>query len=273
MTEAQLIPLIFSVLGLLIGSFLNVCISRLPEDYSIVTPRSQCPKCGGAIAWFDNIPLLSYALLGGRCRLCRERIPWRYPAVELMTGAAFWWTGSVFGWSWESLKWCVFAAILIELTWSDLETRILPDEFTKGGIAAGLMLALVAPLPPGAVSLAASLLAPEASRPLLSFVEAGAGAVLLPLCMWLIAWAYRRFRGKEGLGLGDVKMLAMMGSFLGLEGAVFTLAAASLGGSVIGLGYIKWRKKDPATYELPLGTFLGFAGLLAGAVRMAGFGR
>jgi leader peptidase (prepilin peptidase)/N-methyltransferase len=189
--------------------------------------------------------------------------------VELMTGAAFWWTGSVFGWSWASLKWCVFAAILIELAWSDLETRILPDEFTIGGIATGLALAPVTPVEAGTVTWMASLAAPEAERALLSFVEACAAAALLPLFMWLIGWLYMQVRGREGLGFGDVKMLAMLGAFLGVEGSVFALVAASLGGSIVGLAFIKWKKKDAGSYELPLGTFLGFAGLAVGAMQIA----
>jgi leader peptidase (prepilin peptidase)/N-methyltransferase len=270
MTEAQLMPWLLGALGLLIGSFLNVCISRLPDDFSIVTPRSQCPRCGNEIAWYDNIPLLSFAILGGRCRACKERISWRYPAVELLTGASFLWIGAVYGWSWECAKWCLFAAILIELTFSDLETRILPDEFTKGGIAAGLMLAPVVLMPPGIVSLFASFIAPDGSRQLLSFIEASVAAAALPYGLWLIGRLYLRFRGKEGLGFGDVKMLAMLGAFLGLEATIFAMVIASLGGSILGLTYMKLTGKDFSTYELPLGTFLGAAGLFAGALQIAG---
>src|ERR1039458_9901222 len=132
--------------GLLIGSFLNVCIYRWPRDLSVVRPRSHCPSCEKTIAWYDNIPLLSYALLGGRCRHCRARISPRYPVVELLTGALFF----VFVWrlgpSLAAVKFCLLSALLVGLTFSDLEARILPDEFTLGGMAAGLVLAWFVPV-------------------------------------------------------------------------------------------------------------------------------
>ena len=134
--------------GLIIGSFLNVCISRLPHDFSVVTPGSYCPRCGAPIAWYDNIPLLSFLLLMGRCRHCRAPIAFRYPLVEFSTGLLFFWAWWRTGGGWAGVKWCLFAAILVELIFSDAETRILPDEFTVGGLFAGLALAPVAP-PPG----------------------------------------------------------------------------------------------------------------------------
>src|ERR1700732_1873944 len=135
--------------GLLIGSFLNVCIYRLPRDLSVVAPRSFCPECDKPIAWCDNVPLLSYLLLGGRCRNCKERIPWRYPAVELLTGASFFCAVWMLGPTATAMKFCLFSAIAITLVFSDLEERILPDEFTLGGAVAGVIMAVVVPTESG----------------------------------------------------------------------------------------------------------------------------
>lgn len=244
--------------GLLTGSFLNVCIARLPDDYSVVTPRSHCPACGAGIAWYDNVPVLSFLLLRGRCRQCRAPISWRYPLVELLTAVLFFAVVQAAGWNWAAAKWCVFAALLIELSFSDLETRILPDEFTKGGIAAGLFFAAVVPLPEGLVS----MLIGAPTRMAASFVEALAAALLLPFLLWTVGEVFRRVRGREGLGFGDVKLVGLLGAFLGLETAVLVLALSSVLGLAIGLPYIYWRKEDPGHYELPFGTFLGLGGLL-----------
>lgn len=245
--------------GLLLGSFLNVCISRLPDDYSISEPeRSQCPNCGSLIEWYDNLPVLSFLLLRGRCRRCAIPISWRYPAVELLTGLLFFLAVRTAGWNWVGLKACVFSAILVELIFSDLETRILPDEFTKSGIVLGLLLAPMAPLPQGIVSL---LLNVE-GRALASLVDAGAGAALTSVGLWLIGEIYRRVRKRDGLGFGDVKLVALLGAFVGLEGAILAVMVSSVLGLVLGLGWIYWRGEDPAEYELPFGSFIGSCGLL-----------
>src|SRR5271165_3510757 len=138
--------LIAGLFGLLIGSFLNVCIYRLPRDLSVVHPRSYCPRCEHPIAWYDNIPVVSFALLRGRCRHCGATIPWRYPLVELLTGVAFAGAVSLLGPVIAAAKLCVFSAILIALVFAGLEERILPDEFTLGGIAAGLLFSVFVPL-------------------------------------------------------------------------------------------------------------------------------
>ncbi|MBV9763603.1 MAG: prepilin peptidase, partial [Acidobacteriaceae bacterium] len=132
---------IATIVGLVTGSFLNVCIYRIPRDVSIVFPRSFCVECGKQISWYDNVPLLSYALLHGRCRFCRKPIELRYPIVELMTAVVFIAIAIRYGWSVAALKWAVFEATLIVLFWTDLEERILPDELTLGGFAAGLIFA------------------------------------------------------------------------------------------------------------------------------------
>lgn len=267
--QAMVAPLEWSMaaglFGLLIGSFLNVCISRLPYDESVVTPRSHCPRCSAWIAWYDNIPLLSYVLLGGRCRHCRAPISWRYPAVEALTGGLFWLAVTLHGTTMAGLKWSVFAAILVALIFTDLETRILPDEFTKAGMVAGFLLAPVAPLPPGLLS----IFWPQATPELISLLDSLAAAGLLAGGMWLMAVVYERVRKREGLGFGDVKMLALLGAFLGLESALLVMVLASLGGSVLGLIWVKLRGEDIGSYELPFGSFLGVAGLL---VAFAGVG-
>ncbi len=244
--------------GLLFGSFLNVCISRLPDDYSVAIPRSHCPRCGAWISWFDNVPVLSFVLLGGRCRVCKSQISWRYPAVEALTGLLFFLAISTHGPTWAGLKWCIFGAWLVALIFTDIETRILPDEFTKSGWALGIMLAPIAPLPPGI----AALFVGSESAALTSLIDALVTSILLPLGLLAMALAYKRLRGIEGLGFGDVKMLGFLGAFLGFESALLTLMLGSLIGTVLGLLWIKIKKQDAATYELPFGSFLGVAALI-----------
>jgi leader peptidase (prepilin peptidase) / N-methyltransferase len=247
--------------GLLIGSFLNVCIYRMPRDLSIVRPRSFCPACEKPIAWFDNIPLASYLLLGGRCRNCRARIPLRYPIVELLTGILFAVCVAKLGVGLPALKWCLFGALMVALAFSDLEQRILPDEFTLGGAAAGVLLAAWVPVQFGYVQL---FLASRYSERWLSVGESILGALVASGMLWAVGAAYSAVRHKDGLGLGDVKMLAAVGAFLGLQGALATLVFGSVAGSVIGLLYIKLAKKEAASYELPFGAFLGLTGLALG---------
>ncbi|HJT88981.1 MAG TPA: prepilin peptidase [Bryobacteraceae bacterium] len=259
MIEA-LIALLF---GLIIGSFLNVCIYRWPRDLSVVRPRSHCVACEKTIAWYDNIPVLSYFALRGRCRHCGTRIALRYPAVELLTGLVFFYFVWTLGATAGALKMCLFAALLVGLIFADLEERILPDELTLGGTLAGILFALVVPIPN---DLTADLLLViarvEISGKLAALVGAALGALVPALFLWAGGWLYYHLRHREGLGLGDVKLIAMVGSFLGLYGAVYTLMLGSLAGAAIGYGYIKLTGRDPASYELPFGTFLGAAALL-----------
>jgi leader peptidase (prepilin peptidase) / N-methyltransferase len=241
-----------SVVGLLLGSFLNVCIYRIPRDVSVVTPRSFCPKCGIAIAWYDNIPILSYFLLRRRCRGCAQPIPARYPVVELTTAILFGFVSAEYGWSLAALKWFVFEGLLVALFWTDIEERILPDELTLGGAVAGVILALFVPVP----SAAGWLLTPNARMPVQSLIGAGMGAVVLVAPIWALGALYSKIRKREGLGLGDVKLLLLMAVFLGLERGLFALLIGSVGGTVIGGGYILLTRRNPSTYALPFGTFL-----------------
>jgi leader peptidase (prepilin peptidase) / N-methyltransferase len=250
--------------GLLIGSFLNVCIYRMPKDLSIVRPRSYCPSCNVKIAWFDNVPLVSYTLLGGRCRHCGARIPFRYPIVEALTALAFAVAVLTLGPTLASLKLCLFAALMIALAFSDLEERILPDEFTLGGMAAGLLLALVVPMD---VVFAGLFVRPGNTGRWLWLAESALGAVVSAGLLWVVGFLYEKIRQRSGLGLGDVKMMGTIGAFLGVHGAFQTIILASLIGSVVGLVYIKVSKKDFSSYELPFGTFLGLTALALAFLR------
>ncbi len=236
--------LLAALFGLLIGSFLNVCIYRWPRDLSVVKPRSKCPACEAPIAWYDNIPVASWLILGGHCRNCKATIHWRYPAVELLTAAAFAWFANENGIGFVTAKLCVFSAILIALAFTDADTRILPDELTVGGTLIGFVLSAATPPHLG------------------SFVQSLIGASVAFGTLWFAGWLFEKLRHKEGLGFGDVKMMALIGAFLGFEGALLTIIAGSILGAIVGLAYIRLTGKDPATYELPFGTFLAIAGFL-----------
>ena len=243
--------------GLLLGSFLNVCIFRLPRDLSVVRPRSFCPACEQTIAWYDNIPILSYLLLSGRCRKCSSRISLRYPVVELLTGLAFFGAVYLHGLSPAALKLAMFAAILITLIFSDFEERILPDEFTIGGTIAGFVLAIFVRSP-----LMDLFPFRTHNQRLVSLTESVFSAVFCSALMWLVGAVYARVRHKEGLGFGDIKMIGMIGAFLGLRGAFLTLFMGSLVGSILGLLYIWLTRKEMSSYELPFGSFLGAGALV-----------
>ena len=261
--------LIAALFGLLVGSFLNVCIYRWPRDLSVMNPkRSQCPECGSVIAWYDNIPVVSWVALGRKCRNCRAPIPWRYLIVEALTAAFFFLLVRQDGWGLTGARGCVFAAMVITLIFTDLETLILPDEFTIGGFFAGVAFALVVPVPDSTFRFVAGILGYHPAGRMLSLGEALLG-MLPALGLWLLGWIFEKVRHKEGLGLGDVKMIAMVGAFLGLRGALLTIILGSVAGSVIGLAWIKITRRDPSEYQLPFGTFLGAAAL---AVMLAGGG-
>jgi leader peptidase (prepilin peptidase)/N-methyltransferase len=249
--------------GLLIGSFLNVCIYRWPRDLSVVKPRSHCTSCEKVIAWYDNVPLVSYLVLRGRCRHCGTHIPVRYPLVELLTGALFFYIVHVYGPTAMALKLCVFSATLLALLFTDLEERILPDEFTLGGTLVGLLFALVVPIPDMAGEALLWMAGSDAHGRWVAVFQSALGAALPALVLWSAGWFYQKIRHREGLGFGDVKLVALIGSFLGLEGALLTLVLGSIAGSVLGLAYIKITRKDPNNYELPFGSFLSAAALAA----------
>jgi leader peptidase (prepilin peptidase)/N-methyltransferase len=232
---------IVAFLGLAIGSFLNVVIHRLPRRESLVSPGSRCPACGYSLRAVDNIPVVSYLLLLGRCRQCRAPISARYPLVELATGVLFVLHYFVFGWTLLLAVRLLFAAAMIALFFIDLEHRLLPDRITLPGIATGLLASLF--LPPGI-------------RDALIGMIAGGGV------LWAIGEAYYRYAGHEGMGGGDVKMLAMIGAFLGWQLVIVTLVFSSIAGAVIGLVVIAARRGD-MKYALPYGTFLGIAAVVS----------
>jgi leader peptidase (prepilin peptidase) / N-methyltransferase len=244
-------PLAF-FFGLLFGSFLNVCIYRIPRDLSVATPRSFCPECGEQLTWLENIPLVSYVFLSGHCRWCAQPIGVRYPLVELSTAILFLFTAMKFGLTPLSLKWILFESLLIVLFWTDLEERILPDEITLGGSAAALLLAGVVAVP-GSFG---AMLLPHVALRWQSLMNACLGALLLTLPIWLIGAAYGRLRGREALGLGDVKLLAMLGLFLGPENGLFALLIGAVAGSIAGIAMLLWTKQDARSYEMPFGSFL-----------------
>jgi leader peptidase (prepilin peptidase)/N-methyltransferase len=229
------------LLGLVVGSFANVCIHRLPRRESVVSPPSRCPSCGALIRARDNVPVLSWLLLRGRCRSCRAAISPRYPAVEAANGLLWLALAVLRGPRAQTLVAMALVTALLVLSLIDLEHQLLPDAITLPGIAAGL---------------AASFLPGSPVRPLAAFLAAAGGW----LAFAAVAKAYERLRGIEGLGQGDWKMAAMLGAFLGWQPLLLTVLLASVAGTAVGLGAIALRGRD-MRHALPLGTFLGAAGI------------
>jgi len=281
------------VLGLAFGSFLNVCIYRLPLGISVVTPRSACPQCKHPIALYDNVPVLSWLILGGRCRHCKARISPRYLTIELLTGALFLACYWYFGPTLSTLKYCTFAFLLLGLIFTDAETKLLPDKMTLPGLAVGLVFSLLVPVHdlasqflPGMVNLPFS---GELSMRMVSLVDSLLGAALGASFIYGAGAIYLRWRGTEGMGLGDVKLMAMVGAFLGMKLTVFTVFTASIAGSLFGLTtvLVVWLKRTHRFmkrlanaqaarrrgwqsaqmvyryYQLPFGVFLGSMALFA----------
>ncbi|HME45938.1 MAG TPA: prepilin peptidase [Syntrophorhabdales bacterium] len=249
---------LFFVLGALIGSFLNVCIYRLPRGKSIVTPGSSCTLCGAPIHFYDNIPIISYMVLRGRCRHCKAVISGRYVVVELLTALLYAALFSIYGFSIELPVVLLFASLLIVISFIDLDFRIIPDILSLGGIIAGLVLSLFRSSIPGDPSLQPSisyLSKWPALLPSLVGILLGGGI------LWVIAELYARARKQEGMGGGDIKLLAMFGAFYGWEGAIFSLVSASFVGSLVGLPLALLNRKG-LKYEIPFGPFLCFGALL-----------
>jgi leader peptidase (prepilin peptidase)/N-methyltransferase len=235
-------PLVVAALfGACIGSFLNVVIFRLPLGQSIVSPPSRCPKCGYRLKWYDNVPIFGWLLLGGRCRHCKNLISVQYPLVELVTALLFvlvvWVTppGPLM------VSRLLFVCILIALFGIDLEHQILPNSITLPGIVAGVLLSFIAP--PG-------------WRDALLGVLLGAGI------LYAVAGAYYLWRREEGLGMGDVKMLAMIGAFLGWKAVLVTMVLSSFSGAAIGLALVA-AQRGGMKLALPFGTFLALGALVA----------
>ncbi len=258
-----MLTLFVFVLGLTIGSFLNVCICRIPRGESVVFPSSHCPHCGSPIRVYDNIPLLSYLLLRGKCRNCGGRISWQYPVVELLTATVFSLTFARLGLEPRTgVLWVFFAAIIV-LSIIDLQERVLPNIITLPGIAVGLVSSVISPLRDGTARWVMDYFEVAFSQPrLYSLFDSLIGALLCGAFLWLVAEVYFRVRKIEGLGFGDIKLMGMVGAFLGIKLALFTIMLGSFLGAVIGIVYIKASGKG-SRYELPFGTFLGAASIIA----------
>jgi leader peptidase (prepilin peptidase)/N-methyltransferase len=312
----------FFLFGLVFGSFLNVCIYRMPREISVVSPRSACPACEAPIAAYDNIPVLSWLILGGKCRKCKATISPRYAAVELLTGALFvgaylaaptmahsipgqWHSDSVANEFLVAGKMCVLSFLLIGLIFTDAETKLLPDLLTKPGIVLGLIFGLFVPLEvcPGYELVCRAVDTLKCCGPahyflpavdswrILSLINSIAGMVLGSAFIWGIALLYEAVRGVEGMGRGDVKLMALIGAFLGVKLTLLVLLLGSVIGSFFGVFLILWvwlkrllrrrrtHRAEPAglsrsrawnsailiyrNFEIPFGVFLGAAALVA----------
>jgi leader peptidase (prepilin peptidase)/N-methyltransferase len=279
---------LFFLVGIVVGSFLNVCITRIPEGVSIVTPPSHCPRCATPIKPYDNVPILGWLWLHGKCRSCRLPISPMYPLVELFTGLLFVLCYWEFGLTQATVKWLFFTCLIIILAVTDLRVRLLPDLVNGPGFAAGLLFSVVVPPREGiAPWLIWSVFHQLPRRPILGLVEGLLGAALGSLLLWSAAALYRLLRGREGMGMGDVKMMAMVGAFLGVRGALLTILLGTFLGTVMGVSLIVllymlgWGRRLAerasrrglgsvralrwtivSQYQLPLGTFLGIAALI-----------
>jgi leader peptidase (prepilin peptidase)/N-methyltransferase len=248
------------VLGAIIGSFLNVVIHRVPREESIAFPASHCPSCDTAIRPYDNIPVISWAVLRGRCRACRAPISARYPAVELLTGVLFALTYLLHSGLTLSLPFdLVFVAAILALVFIDAEHMLLPDAITYPGIVLALVARGLVPNLYGVASLGGA----ETPAWLLSLLNAVLGALAGGGFLWLVGWLWERARGVEAMGLGDVKMMFMVGAFLGWPLTFLTIFVGVLTGSVAGVGAMLRRGERDMQMLLPFGIFLGLGSLVS----------
>ena len=284
-----MIPFFFFLFGIAIGSFLNVCITRIPEGISVVSPGSRCPRCLKPIKPYDNIPVFGWLLLRGKCRNCALPISPMYPIIEFLTGAIFVLTYFKFGLTEVTLKWLIFSCLIIVLTVTDFRVRILPDAITLTGTVVGFLLAfriMIFDTAAGSLFLWLFHKLPPYSTLVFNLLNAVLGALLGSLLLWGAAALYKLVRKREGMGFGDVKMMAMVGAFLGPRDAFLTILLGTLLGSILGLSWIGllyavgWKRKlaeraarrglgevsslrwaIASQYQLPLGTFLGIGAL------------
>ena len=226
------------ILGASVGSFMNVCVSRLPHGESLVRPRSKCPGCGGPIAWYDNVPLLSWVLLRGRCRECRQPISIQYPAVELITAGIWVGMALLYGPTWRALQGSILISLLFTISVIDARHYLIPDALSLGGLGAGLALSLL----PGPPSMLTSL------------IGAALGFGVLLAVGVVGEWVFK----KPAMGGGDIKMMAMVGAFLGPAGAMLTIFLGALAGTLVFAPLSLKTKK-----EVPFGVFLGLGAAIA----------
>jgi leader peptidase (prepilin peptidase)/N-methyltransferase len=255
-------------LGAVIGSFLNVVIHRMPREESIVFPNSRCPSCGAVIAFYDNVPVLSYVILAGRCRSCRGRISARYPAVELMTALLFvavaWRNGLTFALPFD----LIFVAALVALIFIDAEHMILPNAITYPGIVFAIIARVIIPYlvsRPYFDDLEPLMQGALASLPLwaASLIGAFLGALIGGGSLWLMGWTREKLRGVEAMGLGDVKMMFMVGAYLGWRLTILTIFMGVLSGSIIGTFLMLRQEQRNMQMLLPFGVFLGIGAIAA----------
>lgn len=229
------------VVGLVIGSFLNVCILRIPRGESIIRPGSRCLQCKTPIFWFDNVPLLSFIRLRARCRWCGGKIAWRYPLVECLNGVSYLGIVCKFGWTRSALVYALFLSLLLVVTMIDLDHFVIPDVITLPGLVIGFF--------------AAAFILPVGWTGSLPGIALGGG---IP---WMLAAVSPYLFGKEGMGGGDIKLLAMIGAFLGWQHVCMTLFLASCAGAMVGIGLMAFRDMERGQY-LPFAPFLS-AGAMA----------
>jgi leader peptidase (prepilin peptidase)/N-methyltransferase len=282
------VTFIFFLFGLIFGSFLNVCISRIPEGLSIVAPGSRCPRCFTPIKPYDNVPVLGWLWLQGKCRSCALPISPMYPIIELLTGLLFAACYLTFGFTQPTFKWLIFICLMVILVVTDLRERLLPDAVTWPGFGVGLGLSLfIRPVDDTAFLLSVLLVHRVPPRPVLGLLDALLGAAFGSLMLLVAAALYKLVRKRDGMGMGDVKMMALIGAFLGLRGTFLTILLGTLFGSIVGVSVVtllyasRWKfivaqraarrglgnAKElhwalVNKYQLPLGTFLGAAALL-----------
>jgi leader peptidase (prepilin peptidase)/N-methyltransferase len=259
---AAFVFVVVAALGAIIGSFLNVVIHRVPREESIAFPASRCPSCGTAIRPYDNIPVVSWAVLRGRCRSCKTPISARYPAVELLTATLFVLTYWLHSGLTLSLPFdLAFVAAILALIFIDAEHMILPNVITYPGAALALLARVVVPNLYGVAALGGSQ---TQLRPwLVSFGGAVLGALVGGGFLWLVGWLWERARGVEAMGLGDVKMMFMVGAFLGWPLTLLTIFIGVLTGSIAGVAVMMGRKERDMQMMLPFGIFLGLGSLVS----------
>ncbi len=255
------------VLGAAIGSFLNVVIYRVPNEMSIVFPNSACPKCKKPIAFYDNIPILSWLILRARCRTCGEPINWRYPAVELLTASVFLLTYSQIGFTAFLPIALIFVAAVISLIFIDAEHMILPNVITYPLLIFALVVRVAYPLAFSDNFFSDTLFAPMSgmSGPpwLVSFAGAALGALVGGGSLWLVGAAWKLFRGVDAMGLGDVKMMLGVGALLGWRLAILTIFLGAFSGAVIGAVVVMRQKDRDLQTQIPFGIFLGIGSIVA----------